>query len=92
MRGISLSQFLIWSGSISLSLVVTDMRPSQKTKKKRTVNAVPEMGFLTSGNGTSTGNGRPISSNGKLRIWVLTHTRNDSRKNQVSWETTVISP
>jgi hypothetical protein len=36
------------------------------------VNAVPEMGFLTSGNGTITGNGRPISSNGKLRVWVLT--------------------
>jgi hypothetical protein len=30
------------------------------------------MGFLTSGNGTSTGNGRPISSNGKLGVWVLT--------------------
>jgi hypothetical protein len=30
------------------------------------------MGFLTSGNGTITGNGRPISSNGKLRVWVLT--------------------
>ena len=46
--------------------------PENEKKKKRTVNAVPEMGFLTSGNGTSTGNGRPISSNGKLGVWVLT--------------------
>jgi hypothetical protein len=47
---------------------VTDQ--SQKTKKTK-FNAVPEMGFLSSRNGTSTGNGRPISGTGKLRVWVL---------------------
>ena len=33
------------------------------------------MRFLTSGNRTSTGNGRPISSTGKLHVWVLTDIR-----------------
>ncbi len=33
------------------------------------------MGFLTSSNGTITGNGSAISRTGKLRVWVLTQTQ-----------------
>ena len=44
---------------ISLSLFKTEDAPKPENKKKE-VNIVPEMGFLTSGNGTSTGNGWPI--------------------------------
>ena len=63
-----------WEGgdqSVYLDSFLTEHAPEPE---KKTVNAVPEMGFLTSGNGTSTGNGRPISSTGKLRVWVLTDT------------------
>jgi hypothetical protein len=47
------------------------MRGARK-QRKRTVYAVLEMGFPTSSNGTSTGNGQPTSSTGKLRILGLT--------------------
>ena len=61
---------------VSLSLFVTEHAPEPENKKNNG-NAVPdEMGFHTSGNGTSTGNGRPISSTGKLRVWVLTFKQN----------------
>jgi hypothetical protein len=40
------------------------------------VNAVPEMGFRTSGTGTSTGNGTAISGTGKLRVSALTPIQN----------------
>ena len=43
-----------------------------RKRRKRMVNAVPEMGFLLSGNGTITGNGPPISSTGTLLVWGLT--------------------
>ncbi len=44
--------------------------------KKWMVNAVPEMGFPTSGNGTITGNGSASSSTGNLPVMVLTQTQN----------------
>jgi len=42
------------------------------------------MCFLTSDNGTITGNGPPISSTVKLRVWVLTFTRNQKYRSCVN--------
>jgi hypothetical protein len=53
-------------GSASLAIRLPRLFCDRK-RRKRTVNAVPEMGFLISGNGTITGNGPLISSTGKLR-------------------------
>ena len=53
-------------GSASLAIRLPRIFCDRK-RRKRTVNAVPEMGFLISGNGTITGNGPLISSTGKLR-------------------------
>ena len=45
-----------------------------RKQRKRTVNAVLEMGFLTSGNGTITGNEPPFSITGKFWVFLLTFT------------------
>ncbi len=46
----------------------------EKEKNEQQVNAVPEMGFPTSGNGTITGNVSASSSTGNLSVMVLTYT------------------
>jgi len=61
-RTASLSQIL--DGACG-SLFVTEEAPKPETKKKK----------RTVSNGTITGNGPPISSTGKLHVWVLTYVR-----------------
>jgi hypothetical protein len=62
-----------WPLSLSLCSWLTCARA--RKRKKRMVNAVPQMWFPTSGTGTITGMGRPfpVLAKGKLRVWVLTY-------------------
>ncbi len=52
--------------------VMADCQFGYLTKWKISLNGIQKRTVLVMG--ASTGNGRPISSNGKFRVWVLTHT------------------
>jgi hypothetical protein len=72
-RGPISGAFLILDEVRGISLYLCSWLTCARARKRKkwTVNAVPEMWFPTS-TGTITGNGPPIFSTGKLRVWVLT--------------------